>query len=412
MTASGKKEQKTNVKTLFVGLQYDRALEKTYLALSKCGLQAAANEFQWNTCDGLIDTLDDLDILTALPVATYPKYKELYLQKRIWKYRGCSITELPCVNLPLIKQKQRKNACYHAIKEWIHRTPSERHLIILYSLYLPYLQAISRIINEMEEVRALVIVTDLPGKYGVQLSGKMLNWIASKIGDRAMKLQKNFHGYVLLTDAMKVPLEVGSKPYVVVEGIYNQRQSITPITSDNDGKCHILYAGTLHRQFGIITLLEAFKYLDGDTELWICGTGDCEKDVRKAALNDARIRFYGYVSSDEVEKLRSCATVLVNPRPNEGEYTKYSFPSKTMGYIASGKPVVMYKLDGIPDEYDQYLIYPQDSSPKALADAIKYVIQRPKDEIEKMGEKAREFICMQKNSKEQASKIVKMIENL
>ena len=38
----------------------------------------------------------------------------------------------------------------------------------------------------------------------------------------------------------------------------------------------------------------------------------------------------------------------VNPRQNNEEFTKYSFPSKTMEYLASGVPVVAYKLDGIP----------------------------------------------------------------
>ena len=64
----------------------------------------------------------------------------------------------------------------------------------------------------------------------------------------------------------------------------------------------------------------------------------------------------GQVSLNEARALQKTADVLVNPRLNEGEYTKYSFPSKTMEYLSTGRPVVCYKLDGIPDEYDKHLM--------------------------------------------------------
>lgn len=398
------------MKTLFVGLQYDRDLEKAYLALSKYGLQAAANEFQWNTCDGLIDSLGTLDVITALPVATYPKYKKLYLQKRVWKYRNCSITELPCVNLPLIKQVQRKENCYHEIKEWIHRTPAERHLIILYSLYLPYLQAISQLINEKEEVRALVIVTDLPGKYGVKFSKRLMNWIAGKIGDRAMRYQRDFHGYVLLTDAMKVPLEVGNKPYVVVEGIAKSQNRTSERIRENAVK-YILYTGTLNRAFGIESLLNAFdKIQDEKIELWICGVGDAESDVIKRAKGNQRIKYLGFQTKQDVLRLQSEALILVNPRTSEGEYTKYSFPSKTIEYMASGVPVVMHHLAGIPEEYDDYIVFAKDDSSDALYEALNVVIAWTHEQRVRFGKRAQSFIEKQKTPTVQAKKILHLAD--
>ena len=49
------------------------------------------------------------------------------------------------------------------------------------------------------------------------------------------------------------------------------------------------------------------------------------------------------------------ADVLVNPRPNNEEYTKYSFPSKNIEYLMTGKPVVAYMLDGMPAHYKKFL---------------------------------------------------------
>lgn len=60
------------------------------------------------------------------------------------------------------------------------------------------------------------------------------------------------------------------------------------------------------------------------------------------------------------------ATLLVNPRKGHEEYTKYSFPSKTMEYMASGTPTIMYKLPGLPIEYEEYLVLLPDNSQETL----------------------------------------------
>ena len=57
----------------------------------------------------------------------------------------------------------------------------------------------------------------------------------------------------------------------------------------------------------------------------------------------------GCVTNDEIVRLQCEATLLVNPRPSDKEFCKYSFPSKTIEYMASGTPVLMTKLPGVPD---------------------------------------------------------------
>ncbi|MBR2471847.1 MAG: glycosyltransferase, partial [Clostridia bacterium] len=107
---------------------------------------------------------------------------------------------------------------------------------------------------------------------------------------------------------------------------------------------------------------------------------------------------------------QSRASVLVNPRTNEGEYTKYSFPSKTMEYLAAGKPVIMHKLDGIPDEYDEYLYYINGSSAEDLKDAIVKACSKTDDELALFGAKASRWVLKEKSPSGQAKKIIRMIE--
>ena len=154
-------------------------------------------------------------------------------------------------------------------------------------------------------------------------------------------------------------------------------------------------------------LVEAFSQIsDPRMRLVICGIGDSEREIRLAAKQDSRIRFLGQLKREEVLRLQRQAAVLVNPRPGDEEFTKYSFPSKTMEYLASGVPVVAYPLEGIPEEYDSYIHYPADTSPEALARRICDVCNLPPEERFRMGREARRFVLEHKNARVQSKKIL------
>lgn len=86
----------------------------------------------------------------------------------------------------------------------------------------------------------------------------------------------------------------------------------------------------------------------------------------------------------------------MNPRQNNEEFTKYSFPSKTMEYLSSGIPVVAYKLDGIPDEYDQYIQYVADDSIESLKKKLVEVCEMTREERQELGNIGRNFVLMKK----------------
>ena len=88
-----------------------------------------------------------------------------------------------------------------------------------------------------------------------------------------------------------------------------------------------------------------------DIELWLFGSGDMEKDITDYCKSDQRIKYFGMVPREKVVKFEKKAKLLVNPRPTNNEFTKYSFPSKTIEYMASGTPLLTTRLPGIPSEY-------------------------------------------------------------
>ena len=134
--------------------------------------------------------------------------------------------------------------------------------------------------------------------------------------------------FCLLTRQMADYMKI-DKPYVVMEGIstFSEPQ---PKKETRNIKT-ILYTGTLHKRFGILNLVDAFRTIDNPNyRLRICGLGDCETEITRHACNDSRIEFKGQLARKDVLKLQQEATVLVNPRQNNEDFTKYSFPSITI----------------------------------------------------------------------------------
>ena len=119
----------------------------------------------------------------------------------------------------------------------------------------------------------------------------------------------------------------------------------------------------------------------------------------------------GLLKRDEVLQLQKSCTVLINPRPKNGEYTKYSFPSKIMEYMSSGTPVIAYKLEGIPEEYYEH-IYMVNDDKGGLFGTLKDVLCKDEQELFRKGQIAKEFVLTQKSGEKQGEKILQMLNHL
>ena len=135
------------------------------------------------------------------------------------------------------------------------------------------------------------------------------------------------------------------------------------------------------------------------------------KIQEKKGANYNLLELFGVLDSYNFTELQQKAFMLINPRQNEGEYTKYSFPSKTMEYMLSGKPVLMYRLDGIPAEYDPYLNYVDGNSAEDMKNAILKVLSS-ETKIQERAQAAARFVFENKNSAVQAKKIIELMERL
>ena len=399
-----------NMKILFIGGIYPKNKEKEYYSNSKIGLQAAANAWQWNLVEGFEHNLEDsIDILSAVFIPPFPKgYKKPWIDSYFWSHTETSCDyNVSFLNILVIKNFFREINIKRYIKKWIQKHKDQNSVIVVYSPHVPFLKSLK--IAKKHRIKTCLIVPDLPQFTGTIYMKNPLYRIAKKLD---LKLFKNSLKYidkfVLFTKGMADKLECNDN-YIVVEGIADKSIANYLIEEENNTKT-VLYSGTLHARYGIKVVVDAFQHIDDPNyRLIICGDGDSIDYIQERAKVDNRIIFMGVKSRTDVIELQRKSTLLINPRPNNEEFTKYSFPSKTMEYMLSGKPVLCFKLDGIPTEYDDYLIYLDKLDPEAIATKIVEIAELEPEIRKQLGEKSRDYVVENKNKEYQTQRIIRYI---
>lgn len=384
-------------------------------------MQNAADALQKAYIDGLGSLIpNDVEILNLPYIGSYPKrYAHLYSPQRAFSIRAQNGNivlgqDIRFNNVCGLKMYFRYVQAKKALLKWCEKhNNDEDKCVVVYAIHAPFLRACADVKRSYSSLKIVLIVPDLPEymsqkttmfkKLVVQINRKILN-----------KLYKYVDGYVLLTRYMIERLPIGDKPWTVIEGICSDVIQSEKIPKSIDVKYkYILYSGTLARRYGVVNLVEAFHAISQkEYKLLICGAGDSEDIIKKYAKEDKRIIFCGQRKREEVLDMQKKASLLVNPRTPEGEFTKYSFPSKTIEYFASGVPCLLYRLPGIPDEYYQYCFCVDEIGVKPLRQKIEHIMQKDEQSLKQIGVQAQHYIFEEKNSIKQTQKLINLIYQL
>jgi glycosyltransferase involved in cell wall biosynthesis len=395
---------------LYLGSFFEESRIKEIWDNSKGALVNSANIFQRALLDGFVQNNFQIDCIVNAPaIGSYPyRYRKIWFSSSLFLIKNIKGINAGFFNFMLLK-----NICvYTSVKKhalsWAKKEDVEDKIIIVYSLLSPYLQAALAVKKLYPNTKICCIVLDLPEFFNDKIS-----WIYSilnKIETHYIynKLLPYVDSYILLTKYMVEALHIRNKPWLLMEGIYSFKDRRTIIKEEFT----VLYTGLLDRRYGVADLLNAFCMISDERyKLWICGDGTDRYLVEDAAKKDRRIVYYGYQKQDRVLMMQQQATILINPRNADGEFTKYSFPSKTMEYMASGTPTIMYKLPGVPDEYLNYLAIIPDDSLTSLKETIIEWCNKPIDELNRFGGNAKKFIEMNKTATIQSRRIINFIIN-
>lgn len=395
---------------LLFGILPDQLLDEVSLN-SKGVIQNAANALQGCFIEGLGSLYEDVQILNFPYVSSFPlMYKAIH-------FPSCEL-KIPLQSGKIVRGKSFSFSTIVFLKDFIKEQKAFYHLkrilnskedetIVIYACYPPFLEACRRIKKIFPKTKVILIVPDLPQF----MSAKMdLTQIIKKRYYRSGKVFDAIDGFVLLSKYMCDLLPINNKPWVVIEGMYKEAYDQTV---EYHNKKVIMYSGTLAERYGIMNLVNAFKLeiLSG-YQLVICGTGGCADTISNLSKTYKNIVYLGQRERSEVLDLQRHASLLVNPRTPEGEFTKYSFPSKVMEYFASSVPTMMYRLPGIPDEYYNYCYTLDEISPESIANTICKVLSQSDELLKEKGKAARNFILQKKSPRIQCSQFVQLLSEI
>ena len=381
------------------------------------GIQYAADALQKSIIAGLGALDVDFNIFNVPFLGSYPqRYSEPKIDDYDFVYDipETKSRELYNVGFWNIAGYKFFSRYYRAYKSLLNASEKNSlgDVLLIYSIHLPFLKAAVDIKRKIPNLKLVLIVPDLPEYMAASRSYPEMLLMKGNLAILE-RLYKYVDGYVLLSKYMTERLPVNSKPFTVVEGIYNPQDTPECAKLEKDSTSYILYTGTLAKRYGVLNLVKAFMQLKRkDINLVICGDGDSKEEITRLSKIDSRIVYKGLVKRDEALRLQQNAMLLVNPRTPEGEFTKYSFPSKTMEYLASGVPTLLYRLPGIPEEYYNYCFSMDDLSLEALTDKLESIIEMSRDELTEIGARACQFIYEKKSPRNQSMKIFKLISEL
>lgn len=352
--------------------------------------------------------------VSSAPVTDFPNNSRLLFASDSGVEDGVVFCELGFVNLTLLKHVTRLVAAI-----WrglpVLRVQGIQYLLV-HGLHSSWLLA-GLAISHALDIPAVVVMTDppsLPHAFDTSLSR------ALKHVDVALvrRLLRWFSGTIVLTKALATDFAPGL-PSMVLSGIAPD----TPDTKVDGARPlpgrhvredptapRVVYAGGVSEEYGVGNLLEAKRLSSQGFHLAVYGKGPIVDAVKRAAANDSDIEYGGFLDQRELQRAYEQADLLVNVRSPDQEFTKYSFPSKLIEYMLSGRPTLTTELPGIPENYYDY-VYTTRPDAASIAHAIERVLADP-DGSDQRARSAQDFIQRTAGTKAQGDRILDFLSGL
>lgn len=349
------------------------------------------------------------DSINGSVLPHYPIYQDRVIQPVIWEHKpGAFDISVGFRNDKYINRVNCEKAMVKAADEWCNtRYQGGEVIAFVYSMRSAPMATACRIKKQIPNARIFLIITDLPqfmdlGQSRIKSALKKIDWISIK------NMQKKFDGFILYAEKMAEFLKIPAEKWMLMEGSYDTSERT--VTAQEKKKA-VMYSGKLDEQYGIKMLLDAFMGIpDSDMELWLTGGGNAEDYIRECAKKDSRIKFYGFLPSrQDILQKQSEASLLINMRLPSERASDYCFPSKLFEYMASGVPVLSFRINGIPEEYEQYLYFIENESPQSIKSAICAVFSIPLDKRKVKSKQAKDFIFQKKSTQFQCGRIWEFI---
>ncbi len=182
--------------------------------------------------------------------------------------------------------------------------------------------------------------------------------------------------FVFPTELLNHSVNPDGKPFALCSGVYRANERIAK--QRDDGKIHLVYAGTLEPRKGAAAAIAAAALLDDHYVLHVLGGGRSEwvDDIRDAIIDASemsagcKIIYEGIKSGKEFDAFIQSCHIGLSPQNVDAEFNATSFPSKVFMYLSNGLSVVSVDLPVFTAEMRSALTLCADNSPKSLSEAV------------------------------------------
>lgn len=347
--------------------------------------------------------------VSVIPVS-HSCYKTRLVKEEYDVEEKVEFNYVPFVNYPIIKTV----SSFLSIRKEINAIIKSQSNCKIYILCDPLaLESAGAALCFKKRATVSCLVTDLPMMSDFENHRGIKKVLYRAYNTMSQSILKMFDKYVVLVNEMNDVINPLHKPSLLLECIisiqsYNSNQKVQEKIIDKNIP-QILYAGKIHKEFGLDLLASAMELVKNDCALHVYGEGNYKNELKKIGELNNRITVHDAVTVEEIIELEKQSDLLVNPRTSQEEFSRYSFPSKTVEYMMSGVPVVMFKLPGIPNEYDKYLNYAKDETAESLAACIDEVLNNYSD-TKQLALDGKKYVLETKNHIYQGKRVIEFLE--
>lgn len=354
---------------------------------------SAASTIIYNTklVKALRPFYDSIYFLSSPPIGSFPnhssilRFRGFYKDKdfyavahsNLWGYRNVSIGRA------LIRSFKKRILPLLSTGDLIDVVAVEAHE--------PFLKA-ACFIKKCLSLRCTftLVAPDLPTAMNPLKHSFVYNFFKARDNNMILRHCAHADGFIFLSSGMKDYFQVGSRPFLISEGMYSGDFS----TPSKPIPGRVVYTGTIAEKYsGTKTILDCARYFltkSSFVTLVIAGSGDVS-DFKKQIKELPNVLFLGKISPEDSAQLQKTASVLISPRPDLPELAN-SFPSKLLEYIGTGRPVVSFRLRNFPAEYSSILYFPENSDSVSFALAIEKCLNLSQDELADNIQKSHDFL--------------------
>lgn len=341
--------------------------------------------------DKMIENNEGLDMVTCLPVPSFPKGPIIIRRRKLKYYKERNIVCLPTLNLLFIKNIIWGIYAFFYVLRWAKKHKTEDRNILVYNIYLPIISTLYKAARHTNsKIYAILYDLGVPPKH---LKLGMLKTLGYRYYERLA------HKYIPLVDGRIVINEkiideyAPGKDYILIDGGVNNDliRRLFPLQPSTSTSITYVLAGMLWEQNGTRLILEALKLCpELDVKIIFAGKGNDVKVINVASSVDKRISYVGMLNPDQLFEVYQAADVLLNLRIEEDN--DMHFPSKLLEYMSLGKCVLSTPIAHAERDYGEYLDFLHDLTPEGLADKMREISLRSKLDLLDKGLRMREFI--------------------